>query len=87
MFGSQTHMFNMSVPPLLQHFQYTLIEGNMISYCSNKGGEFGSSCTRQVCAQIAFHTASELSDFISAAESRAAWRFVSSNGNAQQQRC
>ena len=76
-------MFNMSVPPLLQYFQYTLIEGNVFSYCSNRIGEFGLSCTRQVCAQIAFNSVSKPSDFISAADSRAAWRFVSSNGNAQ----
>jgi hypothetical protein len=83
MLFSQTHTFNMSVPPLLQYFQYTLIEGNVFSYYSNKTGEFGLSYTRQVCAQIAFHSASKRSDFFSAAESRAAWRFVSSNGNAQ----
>jgi hypothetical protein len=56
MFVSQTHMFNISIPPLLQYFHYTLIEGNEISYCSNKGGEFGLSCT-EVCAQIAFYSA------------------------------
>jgi len=83
MFVSQTRKFNISVPPLLQYFHYTLIEENVISYCSNKIGEFGLSCTRQVCAQIVFHSASERSEFISAAESRAAWRFVSSNGNTQ----
>jgi hypothetical protein len=55
----------------------------VFSYCSDKRCEFGLSCTRQVCAQIAFHSASKPSDFISAAESRAAWTFVSSNGNAQ----
>jgi len=82
MFVSQIHMFNISVPPLLQYFHYTLIEGNVISYYSNKRGESGLSCT-QVCAQIAFHSPSERSEFISAAESRAAWRFVSSNGNDQ----
>lgn len=76
MIFSQTPVFNMSVPPLLQYFQNTLIEGNVFSYCSNKIGEFGLSCTRLVCAQTAFHSASKLSEFISAAESRAAWRFV-----------
>jgi len=60
-------MFNMSFSPLLQYFQYTLIEGNVFSNCSNKRGEFGLSCTRQVCVQIAFHSASERNYFISAA--------------------